>query len=214
MEVLILYFVLFFPAIFNSPFPINLAQSQPISFSIIRELGRTFTYTIPSLALLWYLVSDKNGFSALRDEKPHKRDLLPFSIGLSGLIIIGLFISLLVWLFSGQNTPPKVDGPVNAAGWIVLVFSCLGTGYLEESYFRYYILNKLEVSIPNETIRIILSMLLFAFCHIYEGPWGIINALLAGALLAVIFLRYRSLNGIAWAHGLYNIFVYAVGAGF
>jgi membrane protease YdiL (CAAX protease family) len=39
----------------------------------------------------------------------------------------------------------------------------------------------------------------------------VLNAVLAGALLALVFLRYRSLHGIALAHGLYNVFVYALG---
>jgi membrane protease YdiL (CAAX protease family) len=105
-----------------------------------------------------------------------------------------------------------VEAPVSVFGWIVMVFSCLGTGYLEESYFRYYLLTKLEKQQPRALIRIIFSTILFSSCHIYEGPWGVINAMLAGFLLSWLFNRYRSLHGIAWAHGAYNIFVYFMGS--
>jgi membrane protease YdiL (CAAX protease family) len=54
--------------------------------------------------------------------------------------------------------------------------------------------------------------LLFSVCHLYEGPWGFLNAAISGILLAFIFLRYRSIHGIALAHGLYNVFVYAMNA--
>ncbi|MDR1949246.1 MAG: CPBP family intramembrane metalloprotease [Spirochaetaceae bacterium] len=54
-------------------------------------------------------------------------------------------------------------------------------------------------------------MILFSLCHLYEGFWGVLNALFAGVLLALVFRRYRSLHGIAWAHGLYNAFIYAFG---
>lgn len=217
MEPLILYFVLFFPGIFTSPFPAALSGTgapELIPFSILRELGRTLTYTIPSLALLWYLMSDKKGFSALGDEKPRLRDAIPFAAGLPSLIIIGFGVSFLASYFSarlGLIPPPKVAAPVNIWGWIVMVLSCLFTGYLEESYFRYYLLIKLENVIPQTAVRILFSTALFSFCHIYEGPWGIANAVLAGILLSVLFVRYRSLHGIAWAHGAYNIFVYVVG---
>ena len=215
MEALILYFVLFFPAFNLPPFAGVLEQAMdPVPFSILRELGRTLTYTIPALALLWYLMSDKKGFSALKKEKPGAGDAYSFSIGFSGLILISLGISLLIPLFSEYlelKSPPRVEAPLNAAGWIVLVFSCLGTGYLEESYFRYYLLTKLENPVPQAALRIIFSVVLFSLCHVYEGPWGVLNAVLAGILLSLVFFRFRSIHGIAWAHGAYNIFVYAMG---
>ena len=207
MEPLILYFVLFFPGIYALPF--SSPETGPLSFSILKELGRTLTYTVPSLALLWYLISDKTGFSAIYEVKPLKSDLFPFAIASFGLIIIGLFTSLLLSIFSGVYAPPVLEAPQNIPGWIVISLACLGTGYLEESYFRYYLLNKLEIPLPNTFLRIALSTFLFSLCHIYEGPWGILNAVLAGILLSVLFIRFRSLNGIAWAHGFYNLFVYA-----
>jgi len=209
MEALILYFVLFFPGIYGAPF--SGSQLQAIPFSIIRELSRTLTYTIPSLALLWYLISDKNSFSAIKDVKPGKHDLFPLVIGLPGLIIIGLLVSLAVSLFSGLSPPPLIEAPHNIPGILIMVFACLCTGYLEESYFRYYLLSKLENPLPNVVLRIVLSTLLFSLCHIYEGPWGITNAVLAGIFLSVLFIRFRSLHGIALAHGVYNIFVYTMG---
>ena len=215
MEALILYFVLFFPRVTNLPFSAMIPLAETISFSILRELSRTLTYTIPSLALIWYLISDKKGFTAIKTEKPRMRDVYSFAAGLPGLILAGLGISLLVMLFQkyhGLVPPPKVEAPVNVTGWIVMVFSCLGTGYLEESYFRYYLLKTLEKSLPNAVFRIILSTVLFSLCHMYEGPWGILNAVLAGILLSLLFIRFKSLHGIAWAHGAYNIFVYAMGS--
>jgi len=209
MEALILYFVLFFPGVYSSG-PLG---AETIPFSLLRELSRTITYSLPSLALLWYLITDKKGFSSLNEIKPRKPDLVSLGIGLPGLIIISLIISLLAYLFSqflGIPTPPKVEGPATVAGFIVLFFSCLGTGYLEESYFRFYLLTRLETAVPNIVLRIAASTLLFSLCHAYEGPWGILNSVLAGVFLSILFLRYRSLHGIAWAHAAYNFFVYSM----
>ena len=213
MEALILFFVLFFPGVYALGFPGE--GGGQIPFSLIRELGRTLTYTIPSLALLGYIIFDKKDFSSLKPEKLKSNDLLSFAAGFPGLIIIGLGITLLVSLFpniKGFAPPPKAGAPVNVAGWIVIIFSCLGTGYLEECYFRYYLLTRMENSLPRISMRIIFSTFLFSICHIYGGPWAVINAILAGALLSVLFIRYRSLHGIAWAHGAYNIIVYVLGA--
>jgi membrane protease YdiL (CAAX protease family) len=211
LEPLILYFVLFFPGTF-SPWAGPLPEGIP--FSVLGELGRTFTYTVPSFALLWYLVLDKNGMASLRDEKPGKGDFYSFIMGFPALVAIGLVLSLLISLFSGPSSPPRIEPPASAPGWIVMVLSCIGTGYLEESYFRFYLLKKMA-KITSGTagmiIRIVLSTALFSICHIYEGPWGITNAALAGAVLSVLFERYGSLHGIAWAHGGYNAFVYFMG---
>jgi len=65
MEALILYFVLFFPGVYISFSPEwlspGIGTASTVPFSIIREFGRTLTYTLPALALLWYLITDKKG---------------------------------------------------------------------------------------------------------------------------------------------------------
>ena len=229
MEPLILYFVLFFPGIYASGISLETPLAGTIPFSAIRELGRTLTYTIPSLALLWYIILGRVGSDKMPEKlkwilfpglkKLQKRDLLPFAAGLPGLVIIGLAISQLVSIVpiyeilpNGSFSPPLlVEAPGNVWGWIVMAFSCIGTGYLEESYFRYYLLTRLENALPSPVFRIIISTVLFSFCHMYEGPWGILNAVLAGLFLSMLFIRYGSVHGIAWAHGAYNIFVYTMG---
>ena len=214
MEALILYFVLFFPGIYLSGLSAAAEAAETIPFLPIRELGRTLTYTIPSIALIWYIIGKKK-LLAFLSRRFRVKDLLAFAVGLSGLILISLTISFLVSFFWRYYDfipiPPKLEAPVNPTGWVVLVFSCLGTGYLEESFFRYYLITKYEKSLPQIPIRVVYSTFLFSLCHIYEGPGGFVNAVLAGILLSALFIRYRSLHGIAWAHCAYNVFVYAMG---
>ena len=217
-EGMLLFFVLFFPAIYASGFTGRFDAIEAIPFSIIRELGRTLTYSLPSLALLWYLASNRSMnldlLSALKQVKLRKKDFISFAVGLPGLIIINISISILLSIVSqayGLPMPPRIGAPVNALGWIVMVFACLGTGYLEESYFRYYLLTKLRRTLPSPKVRVFLSTFLFAMCHMYEGPFAVLNAALAGIFLSVLFIRYRSLHGIAWAHAAHNMFVYSMG---
>jgi membrane protease YdiL (CAAX protease family) len=211
MEALILYFVLFFPAV---NFPGISGGDGSVSFSITAELGRTLSYTIPSLALIWYLVIGKGEFRSLGPRNLRKVDFISFAIGFAGLAIIGLGVGFSLSFFSRYCDfipPPRVEAPLDTPGWVVVVFSCLLTGYLEESYFRYYLLTRLRKDWASPVIQIIFATFLFSVCHIYEGPWGITNAALAGILLSLLFIRTGSLHGIAWAHGAYNIFVYAAG---
>jgi membrane protease YdiL (CAAX protease family) len=200
VEPLLIYAVLFFPGL-------NYGEAPSASFSIIRELSRVLGYNIPSLLLIWYLSYLKDRFwrPLLR---PSFRDLRSLGIALPSLIAAGFLVSFVSSLAAAVPAAPLPAAPRGFAQWLVIVLSCLSTGYLEETYFRFYLLTRLEgAGIPSGA-ALVFSVLLFSFCHVYEGPWGTLNAALAGALLSLIFLRRRSLHGIAWAHGLYNVFVY------
>jgi membrane protease YdiL (CAAX protease family) len=189
----------------NSPFP------DIIAFSANRELTRVFFYNIPAFALIWYLLLQKKKLREWGLGFPGKGDLFSLLFAFPGLLLIGLTISLISPLFTGAPSGPGIGSPENFAGWVVLLLSCLSTGYLEESFFRFYLLTiPGELGIKSGKL-VFVSTLLFACCHAYEGPWGVLNAVLAGTFLALLFLHHRSLHGIALAHGFYNAFVYALG---
>jgi membrane protease YdiL (CAAX protease family) len=236
IEPLILYFVLFFPGTFNPDISAAAFTANSIPFSAFHEASRTLAYTIPALALIWYLILDKKSLSPPEGNhaaklpvwlalRVRRRDFFPFLAGFPCLVLFGVVISLLNSLAAKTGGMPGVEPPGNAAGWIIMAVSCLGTGYLEESYFRFYLLEKLPqigfgsgiFGIPFNDRRvapaltIAFSSILFALCHVYEGPWGIANAALAGVFLSILYQKYRSLHGIAWAHGAYNAFVYVMG---
>jgi membrane protease YdiL (CAAX protease family) len=206
VEPLILYLVLFLPGTLpNTPSP------DFITFSANREFTRMFFYNIPAFALIWYLVLQKKSLREWGLGLPGRGDFFSLLFAFPGLVLIGLAISLISPLFTDAPSGPGIGAPENASGWLVLLFSCISTGYLEESFFRFYLL-----TIPGEPgvkpgRLVFVSTLLFALCHAYEGPWGVLNAVLAGTFLALIFLHHRSLHGIALAHGFYNAVVYALG---
>jgi membrane protease YdiL (CAAX protease family) len=205
-EALILYLVLFLPGTLSGG-----DLPEFIEFSALRELSRLLLYSLPAFALVWRFLLLARNLKDWDAAKPRFRDFRAFFLALPGLLGIGLLISLVSpSLFQGAPIP-RLEAPANALGWIILAGSSLGTGYLEESYFRFYLLNRLEETGLGKRRRIFISVMLFSFCHLYEGPGGAINALLAGFLLSLIFVREKSLHGIAWAHGVYNLLVYALG---
>jgi membrane protease YdiL (CAAX protease family) len=205
IEPLILYFVLFFPGAI--PYP-----QEPAAFSLWRELSRILLYQIPALALIWYLLIGTKPLREWGVTLPRRRDLLPGLLALPGLLLIGLTIALVIPLFDSVKNGPRIESPSLPAEWLMMILSCLVTGYLEESFFRFYLSARLEGAGLDPPKITVLSVLFFSVCHLYEGPWGTLNAILAGILLSLVFLRYRSLHGIALAHGIYNIFVYTIGA--
>jgi membrane protease YdiL (CAAX protease family) len=178
------------------------------AFSSLQELNRILVYNIPALALIWYLLlrprAKKKGFPRIS-----RRDLWSVLAALPALLLTALSVSLAASLFNKIPGGTTLESPpARVSAWIITILSCLSTGYLEESFFRYYLYKKLTLFGLDAPRFILVSALLFSLCHIYEGPWGTMNACFAGLLLALIFARFRALHGIALAHGLYNLFVY------
>ncbi|MDR3342275.1 MAG: CPBP family intramembrane metalloprotease [Treponema sp.] len=206
IEPLILYLVLFLPGAIPQELP------EFIPFSIYQELNRILIYDIPSLALIWYLVLRAKSFRDWGMVRPRFHDFLSFIIALPGILLTSFCISALSSVFDGIIAGIPVSSPVETphglVQWLIMAVSCMSTGYLEESYFRYYLVQRLEDAGIGQGRRIFLSCLFFSLCHLYEGPWGVLNAALAGMLLSLVFMRQKSLHGIAWAHGAYNAFVY------
>jgi len=208
IEAIILYVVLFFSGSVASTTAITV---ETAGFSIAAELVKIFIYGIPSLTLIWYLLLKAK---SLRNWEivPGKKDLLCCIITLSGLLTAGLSISFVSSYMSGPSAQVLLYSPSTPAGWIVLGFSLIIAAYTEESFFRFYILSRKDEFKMSATQALIFSVSLFSICHIYEGPWGFLNAALSGTFLCFIFLRYKSIHGISVAHGFYNIAIYIINA--
>jgi len=206
IEPLILYAVLFFRISAGAAL-----SGGAVEFSAVTEMVRIFLYNIPSLALVWYLMLKVKSLREWDITLPGKRDLLPAVLTPPALILIGLTISVVSHYFEEVPSGSHVLPPQDFISWIILIISCISTAYLEESFFRFYLLSKRKEMGLGPHRAVLVSVLLFSLCHIYEGPWGFLNAALSGVVLAYIFLRFRSLHGIAFAHALYNVLVYVMG---
>jgi membrane protease YdiL (CAAX protease family) len=208
VEPLILYWVLFLPS-WGFPDP----GSDVFSFSIYRELSRISAYTLPSLALIWLLIlRSARPFAPRSGPWPRRDDLVTALFTLPALAALGALVSLLGTLVPDPVAAPEIGFPRGPAAVAVMILSCLSAAYLEETYFRLYLFRRLAEGGVGAAKSALVSSLLFALCHIYEGPLGTLNAFAAGLLLFYIFFRRRSLHGVALAHGGYNIFVYIMAA--
>jgi hypothetical protein len=202
-EALLLYCILFLPgALRQEPPP------GPVVFSISRELIRIAAYNLPALALIGYLWRRNRALPL-----PCRGDLFAFLWAFPSLLFTGISISMAAARFPGQSPGFRIEAPGGIAGMVVMFFSCLSTGYLEESYFRYYLGEKFREMGQAAWTFVLISTTLFALCHLYEGPWGTINAALAALILGLIYIHFRCLHGLALAHGLYNAVVYLASLG-
>jgi len=208
IETLILYILLFF----SGSAAFFTGQTAVFAgFSAAAEFVKIILYYIPSLALIWYLIfkAQKTEIQAI---KPGKKDLVSGLIALPCLLITGSAVTLTASHISGTAVRLTFYSPSTAPEWIILCFVCIFSACLEESYFRFYLLSRREEMNLNPAPALALSVVLFSVCHIYAGFWSFLNAAISGAFLGLIFLRYKSIHGIAAAHALYNISAFVINA--
>jgi membrane protease YdiL (CAAX protease family) len=138
-----------------------------------------------------------------------RRDIGCFAPAFPAVFLCGFAVSLTARASGLFPAEPLLlpDGAANLAG---AIFSAVTAAFLEEGYFRAYLIPRLQKAGAGVRESAAASVLLFALCHIYEGPWGALNAAAAGAVLSFFFIRYRSFYGVALAHALYNACAYAV----
>jgi membrane protease YdiL (CAAX protease family) len=205
LEALLIYILLFFSG--SASFFVSAAAAEGFSSHV--ELLKIFLYCIPSLALIWYLLLRVKSVKEW-NIKPGKNDLISGLITLPCLLITGFAIAFISSYTGESNIQVKQNFPSASFEWVILSFSCILAAYLEESFFRFYILSRRDELKMSAISAMILSVALFSICHIYEGPWGFLNAVLSAVILAFVFLRYNAIHGIAIAHGLYNIAVFVI----
>jgi membrane protease YdiL (CAAX protease family) len=208
IEPLIIFLVLFFPGLYYSLINLSWANVQIISFDVNQEMLRIITHNIPALCLIWYFLLKEPIRSELGDVNLQKKDIFQIVKVILGLLLIGFISSSLINLiFPEEFRGFHVSGILS---WIIIILSCITSGYVEESYFRVYLLKRLGMSgIPQNT-AILSSCVLFAVCHLYQGPVGLLSSFLAGLFLSKIYLKNKSIHGIALGHGIYNLISYTL----
>ena len=207
VEPIILYAVLFFRFLSGPIMP-----ETPVEFSASAAAARTVLYTGPALALVWYLLLKAKSLKEWGVTRPGKKDIIPALISLPAIVLVGLAVTAAAGHLGGLPEFPRILPPTTVVPWMVLVVFVFAGAYLEESFFRFYLLSKLPEAGLGPHRAVFVSTALFAFCHVYAGPWGFVNAAVSGTVLAYVFLRFRSLHGVSIAHGIYNVAVFALGA--
>ena len=178
-------------------------------FDAYDELARLLLFDLPALALVLHLMAKKSAKAADALRGPGPRDgALAFAVFLA-LALVATASGAAASLFPDSGSAGYLERPFGAAAWITAFLSCAATGYLEEAYFRAYLPESFDEAGVPPPRAMIASTVLFAVCHLYEGPWGVLNACLAGGILSAAYLYRKSVHAPAWAHAAYNFFVYA-----
>jgi len=206
VEAFLLYWAFFIPGI-----SLPHTAVTYIPFVTVQELYRIVFYDVPVITLLLYILwrEDK---SLVRSKFTVNRQSIYWSF-INFLLILGsaLFISAIAQYVLPAYKPPLIQAPQTPPAWIVMIIGSFATAYLEEIFFRLYLLHRFDTAGIKSMAGNLLSILLFSLCHLYEGPLGTLNAALASLCFTLIYRKTNSIHSPAWAHGLYNLLAFACG---
>lgn len=91
--------------------------------------------------------------------------------------------------------------------YVALWLSFAATGFSEEVVCRAYLITRLERLRRSSAQAVVVSALLFASYHLYQGWHGGLYALFVGLLYGCVFLLVRRVWPLAMGHILFNIYL-------
>ncbi len=121
--------------------------------------------------------------------------LLGFALYVPFLFVIGMVTQVLTSLGLSQPSEPSpsyfhVGGHWQLALAVVLV---VVVAVSEELIFRGYLINRLRTATGNTAAAVVLSSVVFALGHGYEGSLGVITVGVMGLIFSLIYLWRQSL---------------------
>ena len=207
MEVGLLFAVLFLPGMIAQT-----GDVAPDAFESVMYHIQVLAVSIPQV-LLVVMFGDlrRPGSShAYGFRKPERRDITATIVALLASFAAVWLVSVVLVLFGidGEAMEPGVDWSFARLDLLPLAFlSTLAIGYREEIFFRAFIADRAEEAGIDARAALAAAAFVFALGHIYQGVLGFVVSLTVGLVLAAVYVRTRSLHGIAVAHGLYNLIV-------
>ena len=200
--------VLFLLSFIGSPFVLHLIGLSKINgtvFFISRML-----YWI-CLVLVWFYAtrSEKQPLLIWQEKKYH------FSIYIISVAVI--FIILLVGLFAIQrllllanidkkSTELSVIIDILRTNKLLLVFTVLTAGIVEELIFRGYLLPRLEIIFKSPFWAITISSLLFGSLHYKYGTViNIAGPVFIGFVFSYYYWKYRNIKILILSHIIWDL---------
>lgn len=146
------------------------------------------------------------------------RLIFPSIFCLCILCSISFLINGLSIIISHNSIQQKLSSPSDFKGYVFCVLTFVFSAFYEETIYRFYLPETLKLFINSENnprlqkVMIFaaetVTALLFAFAHLYAGPFSVTNALLAHLVLRICIKKTKSIYAGFTAHFLFNIITF------
>jgi membrane protease YdiL (CAAX protease family) len=193
-------------ALFGVPLLIFLFQTSaphgPFTnqFVLTKELS---IFALTGILLLLIVKGEKLGLDSIGLHNHHWGKSILW--GLLGVVIAAAALALLLFIFSKVGIKFGEGGESarykNVSLWVISLM-VLRAGVVEEICYRGYVIERLEKMTGNWVVYFLIPLILFGLFHYRQGLGGIIISFVAGAILAVLYLKRRDLKANIITHFL------------
>lgn len=177
--------------------------------SFAERLGPIISVVIRNLAfalLIIYLIDIQGERDAVIG--PRRISLAAIAISAGGLFAISSIFGLLAGLFGAPERSVFAAVPPNEGEllrWIPLGVMMLSVAWVEELFFRGYLLTRLLQVGTSTTAAIVVAALLFSLGHGYQGVGALAFSFAAGVFLGILWVRKGGILNLTIGHAIYNI---------
>jgi len=193
--------------------------ATPVSMATTDWLVSGAVQSIAQFVLLVVIVGVSGHLRDYGVRRPRAADLLQ-AAALAGIILLLSRLAAALAALAGYGTAgvaALLPQPTNTPPALTVTLSALfalAVAYREELFYRLYIIGSLRGRGASAVAAVLVSTLLFAAGHSWQGLPGIVSALLVGAALGTAAVRGCRLHALALAHAAYNFGVLLAAFGF
>ena len=170
------------------------------AFVLTKELS---IFALTGILLLLIVKGEKLGLDSIGLHNRHWGKSILW--GLLGVVIAAAALALLLFIFSKVGIKFGEGGEIqrykNVSLWVISLM-VLRAGIVEEVCYRGYVIERLEKMTGNWFVYFLIPLILFAIFHYRQGIGGIIISFVAGAILAVLYIKRRDLKANIITHFL------------
>lgn len=180
---------------------------------LANEVLNANSYFISRLILWFYLLViyvyvlkvEKQNFLLWHDRKSSLLFYLISTVSILAAIIIIAGLLHKVESYYGLDNSDKLKAMLQLL-WknkLLLLFTTLSAGIMEELLFRGYLMPRLQLLLKKAWLTIFISSLLFALAHYSYGSWAqMINPFFIGLIFAWHYQKYRNIKVLMICHFL------------
>ena len=154
---------------------------------------------------IWVLKVEKQKFLLWSERKSSALFYLVSIASMLAAIILLAGILHKIESYFGWDNSEKLKAMLQLL-WknkLLLLFTTLSAGIMEELLFRGYLMPRLQLLLKNSWLTIIISSLLFGLAHYSYGSWSqVINPLFIGLIFAWHYQKYRNIKVLILCHFL------------
>jgi len=208
-EVLAVLCLAFVPDLFYTIVIVSgeLPRSHPFVYQNLSLIIRSLQASMPLLAILALTKDRWSQFGIVR----------PKWIVDAILTCVVWFSSLIAWQFTMSLLPSAMlerlvslqlvrrAAPEGTAEYLLLLIACIANGFAEELVMRGYLITRLERLLGSTSAAVLVSTVLFASYHFYQGLASVIGIAAIGLVYAISFCLFRRLWPLCLAHAIADI---------